>query len=105
MELRLRGENPFDQMPLQSAFWPLVMDWRKENGENSYCKPILKIVYTRLFFSGYITKAFFLPNWRTSKGTRWERWVLRHIGVEIHEFPLDRFNEIVGELGFLKAAA
>ncbi|MEK7185543.1 MAG: hypothetical protein AAB726_02905 [Patescibacteria group bacterium] len=92
-ELRNRGFSVFDQIPLQLGFDRLVEEWKKTN--EGYCVPILTAVYWRIFRSGFVKTAFFLPDWRTSWGTKWERRVVVRCGLDVCEFPPDWYESAV----------
>lgn len=103
-ELRTRGCNPFDQFPLQNAMNAISDTWHRSNPEALYCMPLLEDVYYPIFSSGLITKAFFLPDWETSFGARWEHATLSRLGIEIQDFPREWYARIA-ELDLLPNAA
>lgn len=98
--LRRHGYNPFDQTPLQASFEHLARAWRHLRPENgrSYCTPILEVVYRRVFESGRIKLAFFLPDWHTSFGATWERQTCAELGIQVGEFPRDWYENIRREI-------
>ena len=96
-ELRIRDLNPFDQVPLQDGFDHLVLKWYAA-GNTGYCMPILETVYRRIFESGHVTRAYFLPGWEKSFGTTFERNLVTRLGIEVIEFPLDWYEAIMSEL-------
>jgi hypothetical protein len=69
--LSRRGYNVFDQLPFQAEMLRIIQSRHVAKG--SYCWEILEEFYRPIFTSGLIAQAFFLPDWRTSTGARWER--------------------------------
>lgn len=105
VELRAQNLNPFDQAPLEIGLTRLKNKWDIVHN-NEYCMPILEVVYKAVFESGKIVRTYFLPNWETSFGSRWERAILYELGVEINEFPIQWYEDIVRELNpFTKVVA
>ena len=86
LELRIQEFNPFDVSPMENKIKELEKDWRAK-GNEGYCLPILETVYGNIFRSGFIKRAFFLPNWESSFGARWERKTLTELGIKIYNFP------------------
>jgi len=79
-----RGLVVFDQMHFQDVIERLSELHR--NG--SYDQDVLEVFYRRIFESGYIGKALFLPGWESSRGASWERALLTELGVPIEDYPL-----------------
>lgn len=100
IELRVQKLNPFDQTLLEKAIGPLKIKWKKINGAEKYCKPILNVLYKGIFQSGKIKRTFFLPNWHTSEGSVWERNLIQSLGIEINEFPESWYQKILEEFYF-----
>jgi hypothetical protein len=73
----------FDQTPFQEAI--IRVTGYKEGVE--YCVDILEVFYRKIFESGHISKALFLPRWQTSKGASWERQLLASLKIPIEEYP------------------
>jgi hypothetical protein len=96
-ELRIRDFNPLDVTPMEKKLKELERNWKAE-GNSGYCFPILETVYGKIFQSGFIKRAFFLPNWETSFGARWEHKTLNELGIKILNFPDIWFQNIMEEL-------
>lgn len=77
------GLTVFDQIPFQDVIVRLS-DLRNSTEYNT---DILDIFYRRIFESGHISKALFLPGWRTSKGATWEREFVSRLGLPVDEYP------------------
>ena len=71
------GHNVFDQMPFEDPMQSLKTkpDGKSEN--------ILIDFYQPIFKSGYIKKLYFMPDWESSKGARWEHDLANELGIEI----------------------
>lgn len=70
--LKERNFDVFDQIPFERTIRKLKDIWHREMNDNNYCMPILEEFYRPIITSGYIKHFFFLPDWRTSYGARWE---------------------------------
>lgn len=79
-----QGLIVFDQLPFQEAI--IRITEYREGGE--YCTAILEVLYRRIFESGHVDKAFFLPGWQGSVGASWERKHLTKLGIPIEEYPM-----------------
>lgn len=80
-----KGYHVFDQIVFQDKMKQLC-DY---GNRKDYPMEILEIFYRKVFCSGYIKKAFFLPDWHTSLGATWEREFIIKLGnIKIEEFPL-----------------
>lgn len=86
-----KGLQTFDMPLFEKAIEKLSYKYPKTNG---YCLPILDIFYKRLFESGYINKALFLPDWQSSYGARWERNLVKGLNINIEEYPEEWLKEI-----------
>ena len=77
--LQAQGVHVFDQMPFE-----MPMQRIKENLKpGEYPESILTDFYLPLFKSGYITRFYFMPNWKTSHGAQWEHGLAQELGIEI----------------------
>ena len=72
-----QGENVFDQMPFEVPMQRIKKDVK------GYDKRILNEFYLPIFKSGKIKKLIFLPDWKSSKGARWEHRQAKKLGIEI----------------------
>lgn len=80
------GLQVFNQAPFEVAIKRLSDKYPKTDG---YCMSILDIFYRKVFESGYIKIALFLPDWQSSRGATWERKTVSDLGIEIREYPLE----------------
>jgi hypothetical protein len=108
--LRLNGFNTLDQGPLQFGLKFLIEKWhqkwaRKLEGKSEamrtkrrYCHPILRVMYERIFGSGKVNMAMFLPDWKTSWGTRWEYRTTGRYGIARTDFPREWYDSIMHRL-------
>jgi hypothetical protein len=78
-----RGFVVFDQMPLEQKISELVLIWKKENPAEKYCHPILEDLYKPIFESGFIKELWFLPDWQSSHGAKWERLQAKRLNIKI----------------------
>jgi len=85
-----KGMQVFSQTAFEKSIEQLSNKYPMTDG---YCLPILDIFYKKIFSSGYIKIALFLPDWESSKGARWERNLVSGLGLEIREFPIEWFEE------------
>lgn len=86
-----KGLQVFNQAPFESAMARLSKKYPLVDG---YCVAILEIFYRRIFESGLIKKALFLPDWQSSKGATWERNVTKSLGIEVEEYPVEWLLDI-----------
>ncbi len=85
------GVTVFDQIPFQDA----MMRITSHDAAVNYNTDLLDIFYNGIFSSGHIKKAYFLPEWQSSKGARWEREFLQALPIEIVEYPEDLFSKVL----------
>ncbi len=71
-----RGEIVFNQLPFENKFAELA-----RNSEG-YFMPILEDFFLPLFQSGKISKIWFMPNWQTSTGAKWEFEIADKLKIE-----------------------
>lgn len=76
-KLKQLGLPMYDQRPMESAIQ------RIKNGSTIYPKGILTEIYLPLFESGGISKVYFMHNWQTSTGARWENEQCKRLGIDI----------------------
>lgn len=50
---------------------------------DEYCIAILEIFFRGIFESGHISTVYFLPDWESSRGSRWERECALRQGLEM----------------------
>lgn len=78
--LQEKGYRVFDISVFHEALLRLEHQTRKGD---AYCLEMLEIFFRGIFESGYISKVFFLPDWESSTGARWERECVAKQGIEI----------------------
>jgi len=88
---RGHGRIVFNQLPTEMILGVLWEKWKAhpDRKEGDYCFELLEQFYYPIFSSGFIQKLCFLPNWRLSRGTRWEWKWGSVLGLQLEEFPLD----------------
>lgn len=75
----------FDQTNLKDAVERIT--GYKDSGE--YCVDILETLYRKIFETGFISGALFLPGWQSSVGASWERQLLIELGIPVEEYPAE----------------
>lgn len=78
-KLQAEGAHLFDQMPFEIPMQGLKKDLKP--GEYAYS--ILDDFYLPLMQNEKITTFYFMPNWQTSTGARWEHDLVTKMGKEI----------------------
>lgn len=73
------GKHVFDQTPFEVGFKRVTRNL--EPGE--YMEAILTDFYQPIFESGRISTFYFMPDWQSSKGARWEHEQAKRLGIEI----------------------
>lgn len=81
---RENGLLVFDLVPFQAEIDRVCS---REEGQSTYNWEILEIFFRRIFESGYIHRALFLPGWEGSTGARWEREFATKLGLIVEEHP------------------
>jgi len=74
----------FDQLPFQEVLNRTCP--QKKNGNNVL---ILGGFYRPLFESRFFERAFFLPEWQTSFGARWEKSLLQQLRIPVEDVPAE----------------
>lgn len=97
-ELVRQGHLVFNQVPLEYSFQKLVKPWMAANPDADYPMPILEEVYARIFESGRIKVAMFLPDWHDSFGTRWEHDKVTSLGIEVCDYPREWLREEINNI-------
>ncbi len=80
--LQLAGRPMFSQMPYEAGLADLEHDWRLRHPGQEYCHPILDEFYARFLLPEYFKRLWFLPNWQTSTGAKWEHEHAVRYGIE-----------------------
>jgi hypothetical protein len=94
LHLENQGVRIFSQTTYEATLWTLKDQWEM-SGNPGYCMPILMDFYLPLFQSGYICKAYFLPNWESSFGARWERKQFAHLQIEIIDLEVELVDRLL----------
>lgn len=84
LQLHEAGYLVFNQIPLQDR----IIVATDHHAGGPYCMDILEILYRRIFESGHVVQAFFLPDWQSSTGARWEYDFVQRCGIGAADFPL-----------------
>ncbi len=82
-KLQDKGLNVFDQMPFEEPMHRLLIEFLKTRSKNEYMDSILTEFYLPLFESGYIKELYFLPDWQSSNGAKWEHEQAKKLGIKI----------------------
>lgn len=75
-QLHSVGVPLFTQLPLEDALFRLSADPCSKGSLH-----LLETVYRPLFLTGRMRPLFFLPQWYTSEGTKWEHEQARQLGI------------------------
>ncbi|MFZ6036571.1 MAG: hypothetical protein ACOYUK_05550 [Patescibacteria group bacterium] len=78
------GITTFDQLPFQKSMIRLL---QQHHHATSYYMPLLEDFYLPVFQSGLIARVYFLPDWHTSFGARWEHDQCEKLGIPQIPFP------------------
>ncbi|XOU94186.1 MAG: hypothetical protein ACNFW9_05070 [Candidatus Kerfeldbacteria bacterium] len=85
------GVNVFDQTPFDDKMSEIKNNiWNKDE----YCMPLLEDFYLPLFRGGYIQEVFFLSDWQSSFGAKWEHDQCKIFKIKIHNFPVKLIKQI-----------
>jgi hypothetical protein len=80
IELQEKGLNVFDQMPFEDPMHRMMLSFSKEE----YMSNILTDFYLPLFEIGRISELYFLPDWKSSHGAKWEHEQAKRLGIKIN---------------------
>lgn len=86
-----RGVSVFNQVHFQEAIIR-ICEWKP--GE-PYPIGLLEDFYGQIFAAGHIDKGVFLPNWRTSIGSRWEWKRFRKLQIPVESYPKEWLQELI----------
>lgn len=78
-ELKGLGIPVFNQLPFEKHLFRI----KRLAGKKHRPLNLLMGFYWPIFSSGYVTLAFFLPNWKQSHGARWEKRRLSSLRIQI----------------------
>lgn len=77
----------WNQLRYHTCTVALVEEWHAQ-GNEGYCLPILHRFYRPVFATRRFREAFFIPGWRKSYGSAWERRELLVHGVTLIDLTL-----------------
>ncbi len=77
--LQAEGKIIFDQMPFEAPMQRI----KTTLPAGQYATALLTDFYLPIFTSGLIKKLYFMPDWESSKGARWEHDQAKQLGIEI----------------------
>lgn len=80
IKLQHDGLNVFDQMPFEIPIQRIKERLIKDGG---YFSSILTDFYCPIFTSGLVSAFYFMPNWQTSFGAKWEHEEAKKLGIKI----------------------
>lgn len=80
IKLQGKGINVFDQMPFEETMQILKV----KMGLEKCSKSIVDDFYTPIFISGYVDNFYFIKNWESSKGAKWEHSIAEKLGIKIY---------------------
>ncbi|MDB4992563.1 MAG: hypothetical protein JWL75_808 [Parcubacteria group bacterium] len=85
-----KGIHMFDQNPFEDK----LQEAKAKIVYEGYCQPVLDEFYKPIFESGLVASMYFLPDWQTSTGARWERTECERLGIEIVDYPQEWLTEL-----------
>ncbi len=77
--MQAEGQNIFDQMPFEEPMQRVKVSLPP----NTYATSLLTDFYLPIFNSGLIKKLYFMPDWQSSYGAKWEHEQAEKLGIEI----------------------
>jgi hypothetical protein len=77
--LQAEGESVFDQMPFEAPMQRVKTTLPK----GQYALTLLDDFYLPIFETGLIKKMYFMPDWESSHGAKWEHEQAKRLGIEI----------------------
>lgn len=85
-----KGISLFDQNPFEAR----LQELKTKIPYEGYRHDLLDEFYKPVFESGLITRMYFLPDWETSTGARWERAECERLGIEAADYPEEWLSEL-----------
>jgi hypothetical protein len=83
--LELKGINIFDHLKFEPILDKLSVNWEQSGFYPDV--PILEDFYGKIFEMGLLDVIYFLPNWSTSFGARWEYDYANKLGIKTFILP------------------
>lgn len=77
--LQSEGRIIFNQMPFEAPMQRI----KTTLPPGEYATALLTDFYLPIFTSGLIKKLYFMPDWESSKGAKWEHDQAKQLGIEI----------------------
>lgn len=94
-----QGRPVFNQMPYETALFRLRAKHDEKSGrdpnDKTYNDVVLKQFYLPLFQTERFSRAWFLPDWRSSQGARWERQTLSSLYVLMSDLSEDQLANLL----------
>ena len=79
VRLQSEGKIIFDQMPFEAPMQRI----KTTLPPGEYATTLLDDFYLPIFKTGLIKKMYFMKDWESSKGARWEHEIAKELGIEI----------------------
>lgn len=83
--LSTQGKTVFDQRPFEIPMQRIKM----QAEQDGYPFDLLEEFYLPIFESKLIDELFFLPDWESSTGAKWEHEQAKRLGIKISYLPND----------------
>lgn len=77
------GFNIFNQLPFENDLYRLRRELSKTRPQKRVDRELLNDFYLPIFESGLVASFFFIPDWKTSFGARWEHRQLERLRLTI----------------------
>ena len=85
-----KGTSVFDQNPFQLQMLEIL----KKCTHDGYCFDLLNDFYKPIFESTKVARMYFLPDWQTSTGAKWEHEQCERLGIEALLYPQEWLREL-----------
>ena len=79
----MQGFGVFNQLHFEG----IVKRFSPDHGPQSYDPTILPNFYEPVLRQGFITRLYFLPDWETSEGAKYERRLGERFKIEMQNYP------------------
>jgi len=85
-----KGISVFDQNPFDAK----MQEFKGKYSSDEYCMELLEDFYEPIYKSGKISLGYFLPDWQTSTGSKWEYEQFKRLGIKTEDFPEEWIKEL-----------
>lgn len=85
-----KGISVLDQNPFEDK----MQELRESHNPDGSSLPLLEAVHQKILESGKINKVYFLPDWQTSIGSKWEYEQCKRLRIKTEDFPQEWFREL-----------